>query len=52
MSKKNPPKTPQAPATPQVPDPPVPNRAHTEMKGDPPVQGERRDPSPQGAPRS
>ena len=36
-----------APATPQVPDPPVPNRARTEMTvGDPPPKGERRDPVP------
>ena len=36
-----------APATPQVPDPPVPNRARTEMTvGDPPPKGERRDPAP------
>lgn len=35
----------RAPATPAVPDPPVPNRAHTEMKiGDPAPTGERQDP--------
>ena len=35
----------RAPATPAVPDPPVPNRARTEMKiGDPPPRGEWRDP--------
>ncbi len=34
-----------APATPAVPDPPVPNRAHTEMViGDPPSRDSRRDP--------
>lgn len=35
----------RAPATPAVPDPPVPNRARTEMAiGDPkPRKGERRD---------
>ena len=37
----------RAPATPAVPDPPVPNRAWTEMKiGDPAPCGERRDPAP------
>ena len=36
----------RAPATPAVPDPPVPNRAWTEMKiGDPPPRGERTDPT-------
>ncbi len=36
-----------APATPAVPDPPVPNRAHTEMSiGDPVPRGNRRDPTP------
>lgn len=37
----------RAPATPAVPDPPVPNRAWTEMKiGDPAPRGERTDPKP------
>lgn len=37
----------RAPATPAVPDPPVPNRARTELKiGDPAPRGERCDPKP------
>ena len=33
----------RAPATPAVPDPPVPNRARTEMKiGDPPAREEKK----------
>ena len=36
--------TPLAPATPAVPDPPVPNRARTEMVGDPPTEGKKCDP--------
>ncbi len=39
--------TKRAPATPAVPDPPVPNRAHTEMAiGDPPAGKERKDAPP------
>ena len=45
MENKKKSEIPSAPATPAVPDPPVPNRARTEMvKGDPPAGGERRDP--------
>ncbi len=42
--------TPLAPATPAVPDPPVPNRARTEMLGDPPAKGKKCDPCPGGGP--
>ena len=45
MSKKK--KDGRAPATPAVPDPPVPNRAHTEMKiGDPAPRPEERREAP------
>lgn len=37
----------RAPATPTVPDPPVPNRAWTEMRIDPAPKGERCDKSPE-----
>ncbi len=39
--------TKRAPATPAVPDPPVPNRAHTEMAiGDPPARKEKKEAPP------
>ena len=44
MKKKN---DGRAPATPAVPDPPVPNRAHTEMKiGNPTPKSTRQNPKP------
>ena len=48
MEKKK--REPLAPATPAVPDPPVPNRARTEMRiGDPPPrEGKREAPGKQG----
>lgn len=46
MKEKNK-ETKRAPATPAVPDPPVPNRAHTEMTiGDPPARKEKKQAPP------
>ncbi|MBQ2719420.1 MAG: hypothetical protein IJF73_05070 [Clostridia bacterium] len=43
----------KAPATPAVPDPPVPNRARTEMAiGDPPERARYRDPAEGGEKRA
>lgn len=41
----------RAPATPAVPDPPVPNRAWTEMKIDPAPRGEKCDPCKKSDPK-